>query len=356
MTVTADTRIGQPGHLQEILWLAQFEQLAAGWDARQGALDTSGAPQAIDRASNWAELLTPALTAAFFIGFSNDGRRQSMIPQLFNVQTSQRAWEQFMAVGTLGSEGWNFEDSGRVQYDEHKRGFPTTFTHAEFAKGLMVQRKLVDDNLTDVKLDEAGQLGDSAFRKREKGAASIFNNAFTASGVNPDGFSNAGPDGVALVSASHPLSAEDSTVQSNYGGANALSASQLSTSRVAHMRMKDDRGDLMDVMPDELIGPPELEDTMAVVTKSVLDPASNNNAINPQTGRFRSIVWHYLTDTNNWFLTDSARRRRSLLWFDRIPIEFAREEDFDTFIAKFRAYMRYSYGWRDYAWILGHNP
>jgi hypothetical protein len=27
---------------------------------------------------------------------------------------------------------------------------------------------------------------------------------------------------------------------------------------------------------------------------------------------------------------DSGRRRRSLLWYDRIPLEFAREEDFDT--------------------------
>ena len=44
-----------------------------------------------------------------------------------------------------------------------------------------------------------------------------------------------------------------------------------------------------------------------------------------------------------------------LEWYDRIPLEFGQETSFDTFIAKFRAYMRYGYGWNDWKWLFGHN-
>jgi hypothetical protein len=308
-----------------------------------------------ERASHWAELMDPRLTEAFFIGFSDDGRRQSQIPTLYGTRNSEQAFEEHLGLGVLGSDGWNFEDSGRVQYDERKKGYSKRFTHVEFAKGFMVQRKAVDDALVAGYLDDASALGDSAFRKREKGAASIFTNAFTDSGTNDDGMSIAGPDGVGLCSTAHPRSSEDSTTQSNED-TNALSEANLSTARQDHMALTDDRGDIMDVMPDELLVPPELEDTALKLVRSAQEPGTGNNAINPQQGRFRTLVWHYLTDANAWFTMDSARRRRSLLWYDRIPLEFGREEDFDTLQAKYRAYMRYSYGWRDWSWIFGHNP
>lgn len=307
-----------------------------------------------DRSSHWAELLTPALTEAFYIGYSQGGRRASVIPALFDVRGSRRRDEQFVGVGTLGSDGWNFGDTGRVQYDDRNKGFPKTFIHGEFAKGFMVERKLVDDNLTDIAFDNSRQLGDSAFRTREKGAASVFNNAFTST-TNNDGYSSLGPDGVVLCSASHPRSADDSTTQSNTISS-ALSESALSSARVTMIKYTDDRGDIMDVMPDLLLVPPDLQDTALKVTGSMLEPASANNAINPQSnGRYRVVVWHYLTDTNNWFLADSARMRQALRWYDRIPLEFAREEDFDTLVAKFRGYMRYSYGFTDWSWLLGSN-
>lgn len=309
-----------------------------------------------DRHAHWSELLTPQLTEAFFIGFSDEGRRQSMVQSVYGVRTSQRAFEEHLGVGQFSSEGWNFDDTGRVQYDARRKGHLARFTHVEFAKGFLVERKLIDDNLTDIPLDDARALGDSAFRKREKGAASVFTNAFTDSGTNDDGLAIAGPDGVGLCSTAHPLSADEpGTTQSNEGTL-ALSAANLSTTRQLHMALTDDRGDLMNVMPTDLLVPPELEDSAAIAVSSSLDPASANNAINPQAGRWTPMVWHYLTDANAWFTMDAARRRRSLLWYDRVSLEFDRESDFDTLQAKYRAYMRYSYGWRDWAWLYGQNP
>lgn len=338
--------------LRDVLGLAALEQ--RGWNERIGALVASGVPLNVDRAANWAELLSPQLTEAFYMGFTDDGRRESVIPAVFNTSTSQRAFEEHLGVGVLGSDGWNFEATGRVEYDQVNKGFLKRFTHAEFAKGVMVQRKLIDDNLTSIAFDNARGLGDSAFRKREKGAASVLNNAFTAIGNGPDGMPNAGPDAVALCSASHPRSQLDTSVQSN-AGVLPLTAANLGTTRILHQKLTDDRGDLMDVMPDEGLIPPELEDTAITINRSTQDPNSANNAVNPQAGRFRWTTWHYLTDPTNWFVFDGSRRRRSLLWYDRIPLEFAREGDFDTFQNKWRGYMRYSYGWRDWTFVYGHN-
>jgi len=306
-------------------------------------------------AANWAELFTPQLTEAFFVGFTDSGRRASMIDGIFNTLTSERQFEEHLGVGQFGSDGWSFEKSGRVQYDEPNKGYKTTFTHTEFAKGFVVQRKTIDDNLTQIPLDQAGNLGDSAFRKREKDAASVFVNGFTDTGTTDSGFPIAGADAVGLLSLVHPYSPADSTTQANEGTL-ALTKANVQTTRTAMMKFTDDRGDILNVMPDLLMVPPELEDDALVINKSTLDPASANNAINPNQGRLSTKVWYYLTDSNAWFMIDTARMKRDLIWYDRIPLEFGREEDFDTFEAKFRAYMRYSRNWRDYRWIYGQNP
>lgn len=310
----------------------------------------------VEREAHWSELVAPGLTEAFFEGYFDDGRRASLIPEIYGLRTSERAWEEFLGVGAVPTAGWReFEKTGRVSYADRAKGFEKRFAHAEFAQGMTVERKMVDDELYGMLNDEASGLGDSAFRIREEGAASVFNNAFTDTGTNPDGMPLAGADNVGLCSTAHPLSREDSATQSNEG-VRALTRGNIGLTRQDMQAWTDDTGGQLSVHPDEILVPPELEDDAAIIARSSLDPDSANNAINPQAGRYRNVVWHYLTDPNAWFLMDSARRRRSLLWFDRIPLEFAREADFDTLQAKFRGYMRYSYGWRQWQWIYGNNP
>ena len=53
-------------------------------------------------------------------------------------------------------------------------------------------------------------------------------------------------------------------------------------------------------------------------------------------------------------MADSRMMKMFFIWLNRIPLEFGRDKDFDTFISKFSAYMRYSYGWVDWRWIYGH--
>src|SRR3990172_5017322 len=295
---------------------------------------------------HWSQLVDPRIREAFFLGFSGDDRRQSMLPAIFDIRSSGLADEKILGIGGIPSSGWNFEDSGRVQYTEPVKGFEETMTHHEFVRGMMVERKLIDDNRIPQALSAARNLGDSAFRVREKAGANVFINAFSAATsetLDDFGTDATGSDLVALCSDAHDTSPQDTTNLVNEGTL-ALSKANLSTTRQLHMAQTDMNGDLLNIMPDELLVPPELEDTALEIVRSALDPASANNAINPQAGRFRVIVWHYLTDATAWFTMDSGMRRQHLAWFDRIPLDFARQSDFDTLIGKWRAYMRWSLG------------
>lgn len=306
--------------------------------------------------ANLAELVTPQTTEAFVMGFTAGGRRASVIPELFRTPTSQRAFEEHIGIGVMSSD-WDFESTGRVPYDDVNRGFLKRWTHREFSKGYIVTRKMIDDNKFPEIIDRATALGDSAFRHREQSAAAVFNNAFSAvtdqTTLDAFGFPIGGPDNVALCSTAHPYNEADASTQSNEGTV-ALTEDGISTTRQAHMALTDDRGDILGIMPDLVLIPPELEDTAIKAGMSPLESATANNAINPQMGRFRYVVWHYLTDANNWFTIDSAMMRQDLIWYERIPLEYGAEGDFDTFQAKFRAYMRYSRGWRDYRWVYGN--
>jgi phage major head subunit gpT-like protein len=122
------------------------------------------------------------------------------------------------------------------------------------------------------------------------------------------------------------------------------------------MAFTDDSGNLIGVTPNLLLVPPALENTARQLAGSVLDPESANNAINPQAGRWQVLTWHYLTDSNAWFMIDTNLMRMSLDWFDREPLSIRRKDQDEAVFVTYVASMRYSYGWSDWRWVAGSNP
>ena len=304
------------------------------------------------RAANWPELVIPGLSEAFSLNY---GRRPSLIPSLYSVRSSNRVNEIHLPYGAIGSLGWgDFEKTGRAQSADFNRGYKWTTTHAEFARSLQVQRKLLDDDMFNVVNDQSGFLGDSAYRFREKAGAAVFNNATTASGTDAYGFPIAGADAVALCSASHPRSPDDSSTTDSNTSNTTLTAANISTVRKNMIEFVDDRGDLLSVMPDTILVAPELEDTALIACRSVNDPNSANHAINPQAGRFNVVVWAFLTNnaSTNWFMIDSSMMKQALLWYDRVPLEYT-PSAFNAETQSFNmiAYMRFSRGFRDWRWV-----
>lgn len=294
----------------------------------------------------WADALDPIVRFQVDQAFA---RRPALLPQLFNVQTSTRAYEAISGVGAIGIDAWdNYENAGQIPEVDFDQGFKKTYIHKERTVDFSIERKTNDDADFATLFRAAERIGDSAAVYREVQAASVFNNATSASFV--------GGDNVALLSNSHPLSPQKSGTQDNLY-ALSLTRDNLRTVREAMMAFTDDNGNKMAVTPDMLLVPPALEDDAIEIVNSTLNPNNANNTVNPMANRFRVQPWHYLTDSNRWFLIDSTLMRQSLDWFDRVPFSvYMREGDDRTVKAYWRSYMRFSFGWNDWKWVVGSEP
>ena len=299
--------------------------------------------------ANFGDLLEPGLKKIY-----NDQYKAlpEMRGMLFNVQSADSSYEKDSSVGSF-SDMPTFD--GTIKYDDVYQGYDVTYNHVEFAKGFKVERKLFDDDLYNIISRKPRGLAISANRTREKGAASVFNNAFTGSGkIVLDGVTVLNnTEGQALCATAHTSTAS-TTTQGNYG-TTALSATAMEATRILMAATKDDRDNLISVQPDLILVPRALEETAweIIASKGKVDSADNN--ANFHYGKYKLAVWDYLTDSNNWFVIDSAMSKMFLNWYDRIPVEFFQEKSFDTLIAKFAAYGRWSYGFSDWRWIYGHK-
>jgi hypothetical protein len=299
-----------------------------------------------ERNGAWADTLDPIVKFNFDLAMS---RRDPLVPMLFNVQNSTRAYEQVSGVGSVGIEAWDaFRTSGQVGRADFDQGYKTTYEHAEYVLEVQVKQTLFKDGNFGEIAKLVRRVGDSGRVKRETDGANLFNNAFS------DTF--AGADAVGLCSTAHPLSPQKTGVTQSNEGTYALTKSNVATIREAMMAFTDDVGNKMGVTPDLILVPPALEDEAIVISRSLNDPDSGNNAVNPQAGRFRVQPWHYLSDSNAWFMIDSVLMKDSLDWWDRESLEINPKVEDKTLFATWIAYMRYSLGWSDWRWVFGSNP
>ena len=272
----------------------------------------------------------------------------SMLDEMFKFDDEgpQKNQTRYSSVGTFGDYT---EFTGNIAYDDIYQGYDTTLTHREFAKGFQIERKLYDDDLTNIMDQRPRGLATSAQRTRESQGARIFNNAFS---IDTYFYNNS--EGVALCSNSHTTTSGASTASGfdNLTTA-ALSATAVAAARIQMVGFRGDRAERISVMPDGIWIPPDLYETAYEIVSSMgkVDVATNNS--NVHYGQYTIREWNYLTDANNWFMEDSTSRKDSLIWIDRVALEFGWVEDFDTIIAKFRAYYRLSNGWINWRFLLG---
>lgn len=299
---------------------------------------------------NWAHLLDPGIRRIFEVQ-RQALAAQSVIPVLFNVQRSSKAVEYDLGVG--GMEDFQ-EYEGRIDYDDAEQLWRPSYTHTEYVKGFKVERKLVDDDMYNVINKRPLAFATAAMRTREKHAASVFNNAFSDSYT--------GYDSQPLCDDDHPYSPSNSTAIDNELTLE-LSYDNVVTARETMRAFVDDRGELVSVNPDLLLVPPELEGT----ANEILRTMRGGNSQQPGTANYdanllqergmRMVMWDYLTDANAWFLIDSQLAKLYLNWFDRVPLEVALDPTSDFHLeARWRGYMRYSYGWSDFRFVIGSNP
>ncbi|KKK93096.1 hypothetical protein LCGC14_2696320, partial [marine sediment metagenome] len=108
------------------------------------------------------------------------------------------------------------------------------------------------------------------------------------------------------------------------------------------------------------IAPIDLYETVWETVSSMgkVDTANNNR--NVHFGAYTIVFLRNkvdFPDVNDWYAADSTQMKEMNLWFDQVwpggQPEFGFTEEFNEFVAKYRAYMRYTNIVRDWRWVIG---
>lgn len=276
----------------------------------------------------------------------------SAVASLFGIESSTASVEYSQGIGAGGlvpeynsaiAEG----PAAAIAYDGFSPLYEKTFTHKEYAKGLAIERKLWDDDRLGNIRRRAQTLGLEYGQTRATHMSSVFGNAFSASYV--------GADAVALVSASHPNRPNDTGTTRSNAGSTAFSYAAVKATLQAGKRMVSDRGLAMPVYYDTIVLPVELGEQATEIVEAVGKPGTGDNDANALK-QLNVIIDPYQSDANNWFMVDSRLSKLHLLWFNRVAPELTLDPSSDfNLVAKYRGYMRYSFGWDDWMFVYGHN-
>ena len=279
-----------------------------------------------------------------------------MIPTLFRVINSDSAWEEFYSVGAVPDIP---QFLGALTYLGVAPGYHVKIEPNEYAAGIQLERKLLDDKKYAVLDNRAAGLGEAAKRTQEKSAVRAFANATSSSF---DFMYN--EEGQALASDTHLTKSGTSTASGfDNLGSTTCSKAALAATWILMRKFRNDISERIDMSDNyAIICPDDLGDTVeeAVGTRmgySAYSTAGGHSNINADYGRYKII--RYLrwsdTSTSNWCMVNLDLMKNDLVWLSRIAPEFKTTVDFETYLVKHAVYMRYAYGWLDWRWMYFHN-
>lgn len=264
---------------------------------------------------------------------------------LFDQTTSDKAWEDMVEATGFGLAPVKNQGTA-TSFDSETQGTINRMTHVAYSLGYIVTKEEQRDNLyEEVSMKRTSAIAYSMNQTKETVAANVYNRAFSGSYTFGDG--------VALLSASHPVTAGGT--QSNILSVAAdFSESSLEDLLIQMMNAKNSRGLRINPQPKCLIGNVALAFEFTRVLNSVLQNDTANNATNAlrAMGSIPKISLNpFLTDTDAWFIRSDVPSGMTM--FMRDPIEFGQDNDFDTYNLKARAYERYSFGFGDWRGLYG---
>jgi len=275
--------------------------------------------------------------------FMEEMLMQDDVVGLYNIEDSESAVERNQAAGGFGKFR---KYDGAINYQSTEPLYRADYEHDEFAEGFAIPRKLIDDDEYGQMSGQARALGEALDYTVIDEMVSVFNNAFSSSYL--------GPDEVALCSDSHPYSPTNSDTQDNKR-TTALTHDAVVTDRKDMLLFENSRGLKSPAILDTILVHPDNMEEAKVIVESQNKSGTANNDTNT-TRNIRALTSPLLTDSNNWFSIDSRKARRLLRWYWRVRPEFGMDPSSDFNLAmKVRAYARWSYGWDDWRWVIGHE-
>lgn len=285
--------------------------------------------------------LWPGVHAWFGAEYNKHGDQNAA---LFDVKSSKQNYEEIVEQTSFGLAPVKAEGSSTA-YDSNAQGATSRGKNVAYSLGYIVTREEKADNLYEaVSMQRASSLAFSMATTRNIVGANVYNRFDDTGYVGGDGSALGVVDHASLVGN-----------QSNILATAAdLSEAALEDITIQIMDAKNSRGLQIALQPKCLILPTALVYEGERILKSSLrsGTADNDlNALNSMGVIPKMVVNNYLTDSDQWFVRTNAPS--SMCWFDREPVEFSKDEDFDTDNAKAKAYMRFVPFWGDWRGVYG---
>lgn len=290
---------------------------------------------------SFAKSLMPGLNAWY-------GREYGKHPELwrgmYDVQSSSKAYEEDVGTSGLGLVPAKPEGES-ISYDTEMQGFVTRYVNTTYGLGFIVTREAFeDDQYNVVGARKARNLAFSVSTTLNTLGAAVYNNSTTYTGG----------DGKALLADDHPNQAGG--VWDNLSGS-TFSESALESAVIAIRKWTNDRGLRINVSPQKLILPPDLEFDAERILYSSLRAGTANNDLNAtkSLGIFPEgyICNPFILGTASWYILTNVPD--GMKCFMRREPAFTTDNDFDTENAKFKTTFRVSFGFSDPKGIYGYD-
>lgn len=264
---------------------------------------------------------------------------------LFEHSTSRLNYEEDQLLVTMGLAQVKAEGSS-ITFDDVKQGYTSRYQHTVYGLGFIITEEQVEDNLylKVAEIKTKGLAYSMAVTKNYNGA-NIFNFAYDA--TRPGG------DGVSLVNTSHPT---QSGLQSNTLPVSSdLSENSLEDIIIQIQNTRDDRNKNMALREQALLIPIQLQFEAERILKNPQRPDTADRDINAMysRGSFPRGIYinNFLSSSTSWFVCTNCPN--STRYFERAPMLFSDDNDFDTDNMKFKVKERYSFGWSDWRGVFG---
>lgn len=233
---------------------------------------------------------------------------------IFNVVPSAAAYEMFNSAIGLG-DLLEKPEGESIQADAPMESYTIVCKNRTWARKVQFSYEAVKDaqKFSNILRETAGTWGQSYPRTRDKWYAQFFNyGAYTAghdgtfdnsiTGVVTDSSGDFIYDSKPFFSTAHPDKVGNT--YANYTETRALTHANLKTTYLTYTSTnnRDERGSVIELMPDTLLIPPALRFTAQEILQTTLIPDSMDNTINVLSTIVSPMTWAHLTDTDGWFL------------------------------------------------------
>lgn len=295
--------------------------------------------------SNHPKLLWPGLKGIWGQVYNEHSPEYT---DLYEIQGSEKAYEEFVQVNGFGLVPVKSQGAPAV-FDSETQGTVSRFVHVAYALGFVVTHEELKDNLyMEVGSNRTRSLAIAFRQTKERVAAAPYNRATNASYTLADGKT--------LLATDHPNIA-GGTFSNKLAVAADLSEASIEDLVIQIMGATDDRGNLVNLMPQSLHVSPTNWFEATRILNTTLQVGTANNDINAirALGIFPKGVKvnHYFTVPKQWFIRTNVASGTGALFLQREDVSFERDNDFNTKNAMALGYERYSCGFVDPRAVFG---